>query len=66
MWQALEIVIDVLDVVTHWRFYACFLGGLAIAWLALGTIPDASLGQIVAGAIAASGLVVGLVWEWKN
>ena len=61
MWQALEIVIDVLDVVAHWRFYACFLGGLAIAWLTLRTIPDPSLGQIVAGAIAVTGFLVGLV-----
>jgi hypothetical protein len=66
VWQVLEFVIDVLDVVTHWRFYACFLGGLAIGWLALRTIPDASLGQVVAGAIAVVGFVAGVVWEWKN
>jgi hypothetical protein len=73
MWDALEKTIDVLDrvmrfidLVMHWRFHVCVLGGLALAFLAHRSIPDRSVADGVAIAFGILGFLVGLVWDWRS
>ena len=63
MWQVVETALDLLDVLLHWRFYACFLVGLLAAFLLHRHFPDPDVGPVLAIVAGALGLVAGLLWE---
>ncbi|MFM7188629.1 MAG: hypothetical protein ACKO14_12510 [Armatimonadota bacterium] len=63
-WITLDNVIGVIDVLWHWRFWACMApaGALAyIAYLVLG-LSTAGLAFIVVFLLA--GFILGIAWDW--
>ena len=66
MWNVIEPVLEFLDLVAHWRFYGCFLGGLGLAFLMRRVVPDPSIASPVALALVVGGFMAGLIWEWRR
>ena len=68
MWQVMDVVqatVDVLELIFHWRVWACVAAGLALAFT-LDWLFPAYVGPWTFIALPIAGLVTGLLWEWSR
>lgn len=68
MWQAAEVfqfVLDILELICHWRVWLLVFVGLLLALLLQRVFPG-QIGSWATIAFPVTGLVVGLIWEWKH
>ena len=65
LFDALDLL-DILDLFLSWRFWLCLLAGVALglAVYVLGSEPN--IASIIGVGIALTGLVTGLVWQWRH
>ena len=59
----LVVFLDFADVVKHWRFFLCFVGGIALTCLAAALLPANPFFYLLEGAMGVIGLFVGLCWD---
>jgi hypothetical protein len=62
--QLLEGLSDLVDVVTHPRFYAPVLCGIGVAAAAWHWMPAGDVRDVIALSAFLGGIVVGLIWDW--
>ncbi len=60
----IDLALSLLDWIQYWRFNLCFWGSLILAVMAYNAIPYNPLRWIVAGGIAAVGVVIGYRWQY--
>jgi hypothetical protein len=65
-WEVLHAAVDLLDLVVHWRFYLCFLTGLALSLWIHQSLADHELAFAWSTGVVIAGAAVGLVWELKS
>jgi hypothetical protein len=62
----LEAIADLLDMVTHPRFYLPLLCGIGVAAAAWHWMPPGDARDVLALGSVLVGLAVGVVWDWGH
>lgn len=60
-----EGLLELVDVLSNWRFYLCLFGAIAMAWFITSRIPDPNLKWALGGPIVLAGAVVGWIWNGR-
>jgi hypothetical protein len=61
-----EALFDLLDLLSHWRFWALALLAVAVAIYVTETVPDPVVRWVIAVPVVTAGVVGGLVWQWRK
>ncbi len=67
MWDSFDTILDVLDILdllAHWRVAACVVLGLLAGFLAHEIAPRMTSGEAIVIASGLVGLAVGILWDW--
>ena len=65
MWDIIEFISGIFEVLGWWRFYLCLLLSLALVGLIYWLMPDRSL-RLLSVPVAVVGIATGIVWQWRN
>jgi len=66
MWDFLEFIGGIFEVLTWWRFYLCLLLSVALVGLIYWLGPDRTLCLPLAIPVVVLGIGTGIVWQWRN
>ncbi len=63
MLELIEFASGVLELICSWRFWICFMIGLAVASAVSSSAADSMMGNLCAIAVIIVGSVVGWMWN---
>jgi len=66
MWDFVEFISGIFEILAWWRFYLCLLVSLALVGLVYWLVPDRSLCLPLSIPVAVVGIGAGIVWQWRN
>jgi hypothetical protein len=65
-WISLDNVIGVIDVLWHWRFWACMVPAGALAYVAYLILGLTTLGLALIIVFLLAGFILGIIWDWSH
>lgn len=63
-WFSLDSLITVLDVLWHWRFWACMAPAGALAYISYLILGLTTIGWIFIIGFLVIGFIAGILWDW--
>ncbi len=64
MWEVVDRLTDVIDMLAHPRFYIPLLAGVSVAFASWKGKPLGSFSEVLALGAILAGLVIGFWWDW--
>ena len=64
--EIVEALLDLLDLVFHWRFWVPILVAAGVALWITYAVRDPALRWMLIVPVVTAGVVTGVVWEWKR
>lgn len=66
MWDILEFICGIIDLLASWRFYVCLLLALALVGLIYFLIPDRGVCLGLSIPVVVIGMGSGIYWQRRN
>lgn len=66
MWEFLEFISGIFEVLAWWRFYVCLLLSVALVGLIYWLVCDRTLCLPLVIPVMVAGIGTGIIWQWRN
>jgi hypothetical protein len=65
-WLSFDTLVSVLDVLWHWRFWACMAPAGALAYISFLIFGLTPIGWTFIIGLLIIGLIAGCAWDWSH